>query len=281
MNNIWMDLELREDIDDFITLVFALENKYPVSVVSIDNPCLSELGLLNSTLKKFNSSASVVMTGEITEYPDGKGVNVSLISNIDITTDFSAVPLSDFISDFDMSGYTVFCGGSLKTLSELTERFDTNSFDAIIQGGFASYKVVGEENTLKKFKGRDKVPTWNLNLDLESTKKVLASGIRAKFVSKNICHNSFVYKDKLVNKNTAFNSALNKYFYRNNTDKKCMHDLLAFFTIDKSLVEFKPVSLNFTNDKIPKWWSELDSESSFSISVSCDYDEFNNLIKAL
>ena len=51
--DIWLDLELRKDIDDYISLIFALENNLNIKEVSINNPSKNELCLLKDTLKIF------------------------------------------------------------------------------------------------------------------------------------------------------------------------------------------------------------------------------------
>ena len=45
----------------------------------------------------------------------------------------------------------------------------------MFKGGYAGSSIVGRKNTLKSLEKRESVPTWNLNLDLESTDFVLSS----------------------------------------------------------------------------------------------------------
>ena len=68
----WLDLELREDIDDLITLEYALTNNSNIKVLSIHNPSRKELQLAQlyreDMLKRNGFCFDLVINGEITEY---------------------------------------------------------------------------------------------------------------------------------------------------------------------------------------------------------------------
>lgn len=304
-NDLWLDLELREDIDDYATLIYAIENKYNIICLSINNPSIEEIKLFNYTIEKFDLNIPLIISGEITKYSDDKNLHPSLM---ELIKDYDKVdyehinvlpinkldldninhPLrylyeSRFVfvgGEIEAFPITVFCGGSLTTLSILLDLFkDKNAIKAVIQGGFASYKIVAEKDLLKKFKKRDKVPTWNLNLDIEATKKVLASNININFVSKNICHDSHVDLNDLGSNKSFFNTVLVNYFKDNKYKSKCLHDLLAFLSFNSDIVEFKKVDLLFTDDEIPKFWSELNDDSNISISVAFSKYKFLDKVK--
>lgn len=307
----WLDLELREDIDDLITLEYALTNNSNIKVLSIHNPSKKELQLAQlyreDMLKRNGFCFDLVVNGEITEYETENDLSPFIPYNMFITgaaQDLLPLPfekdvaefedsyndfneklviykLEDYIKKIDIKGMTVFCGGSLNTLSVLADNFDCSSFEAYVQGGFASYKIVGSKNTLKRFKDREYCPTWNLNLDIEATDKVLKSDLKIKFISKNICHSAWVHKNDILKNTNMFSTNRFKtylsYLSGKKSNKKCLHDVLAFMSIEnKELVEFKEVVLNRNNDDIPKWWSELETNSKHSISVSYNYDLFLN-----
>ncbi|WP_425263615.1 nucleoside hydrolase [Vibrio owensii] len=274
---IWLDLELREDIDDILTLIYALERNANVRAISINNPSTNELRLLNGVLRLFGAKIPFFMTGVVTEYPANKDVTASLSPYMS-ETPIEATPLSiEFVKGLG-GPLTVFCGGSLTTLSELiTLKPDV---DAVIQGGFASYKLVPETALLKKFKGRDKVPTWNLNLDLKATEEVLASGIPMLFVSKNICHSAFVSPKDLA-PNSMLATVLANSLEGTKYKDKCLHDVLAFMAIENpEIFSFKPVELLRTDDERVKWWSESREDSNYSISVDYDKNTFLELLKS-
>jgi hypothetical protein len=275
---LWLDLELREDIDDYATLVFALEKELNIKEVSIHNPSTNELRLLKQTLQKFNSDASIVLSGKITEYTSDKDIHPTLIDDATGWT-LVVIPLDEYLISKSIKERVFFCGGSLHTLSKFIECSSDTEFDVYIQGGYAGKDVVGIENVLKKFKKRDEVPTWNLNLDIESTDKVLLSkSITMNFISKNVCHASFVGINDLGKEDTLFNNSLRKYF-GDSTRKKCMHDLLAFLTIfNDDVVEFKHVDLVRSFDERPKWHSILNSQSNKSISTNFNYGLFMEMI---
>lgn len=275
---LWLDLELREDIDDYVTLVFALEKKLNIKEVSIHNPSTNELRLLKQTLYNFKSNASIVVSGKITEYPSDKDIHPTLI-NVESGWTLHAIPLDEYLASRTIEERAFFCGGSLYTLSKFIECKTETRLDIYIQGGYAGKDVVGVENVLKKFKKRDEVPTWNLNLDIESTDKVLLSkNISMNFISKNVCHASFVGSEDLGKEDTLFNNSLRKYFGESSR-KKCMHDLLAFLTIfNNDVVEFKRVDLVRSFDERPKWHSVLNPESNKSISASFNHGLFIKMI---
>jgi len=297
LKDLWLDLELRKDIDDYATLVFALETKRDIAFLSVNDPSLEEIRLFNYTIEKFGLDLTLIISGEIKEYEGDENIHSSLMELIDgyekadyiHIDDLSDRALSNYAKFDKVTGYlkvypiTVFCGGSLTTLSILIERFDNEFLKACIQGGFASYEIVEKEFLLKKFKKRKKVPTWNLNLDIEATRKVLNSSLNISFVSKNICHDSWVSFNDLNDGNSFFNIILKRYFETNsyNSDKKCMHDLLAFLSIESDIVGFKKVNLLFTEDERPKFWSELNNDSTFSISVSFEKKSFIDKIKSI
>ena len=264
---IWLDLELRKDIDDYITLIFALENNLNIKEVSIHNPSVNELCLLKETLRQFKKNIPIIYSGEISEYETGEDIHSSLLHKVnkDIMENKFYCDIETYLETESVSNRIVFCGGSLFTLSKILED-KNNTIDAYIQGGYAGKSIIGEENVLKKFKKREKVPTWNLNLDLDATDMVMnADNVNCHFISKNVCHASFVGEEDLNTTNTIFNKTLKDYFdisaeIYGKGSKKCMHDLLAFITIVNSdIVGFKKVDLKRTEDKRVKWFSELNN----------------------
>lgn len=282
---IWLDLELREDIDDYATLIFALENKLNITEISIHNPSLFELSLLQQTLVKFDvTHIDIIISGEVTSYSPEKDIHFSLMNICSGKIGFIAFELKNSIKNIDMTDKIVFCGGSLYTLSEILKENPAITVDAYIQGGYAGENIVGTENVLKKFKNRDQVPTWNLNLDLEATDYVMsAENVNCHFISKNVCHSSFVSIEDLSSKDSFFNKILSDYFLLSNHKKKskCMHDLVAFLTIfNDDLIIFKNVELKRTNDERVKWYSVFKSDSNKKISCSLNYQLFIQIIRS-
>jgi len=278
---IWLDLELREDIDDFATLIHALENNVNISEISIHNPSKSELILACETLKRFGKNIPLIVSGQLTIYPDGKDINPSLFKYFDEAGVIEYVELSAYLSlKPTFEDKIVFCGGSLYTLSKLVEFNDGEFLEAFIQGGFAGESVVGSENVLKKFRKREAVPTWNLNIDVDATDRVLlAKNVSCHFVSKNICHASWVKNSDVAGNSSVFCEVVGHYFTENSSDKKCMHDLVAFLSIfNDTLVKFKPVRMHRTTDERPKWHSVITPDSNHFISYSLDYEMFIKLV---
>jgi hypothetical protein len=269
---IWMDMELREDIDDYLTLVYALEQNKNIGVVSIHNPSINELKLLSYALSLFESGAHIVVAGDIKIYEGKKDIHPSLLLNIEAVD----VPFFTFIDDFlkrkKFDGNVFFCGGSLYALDKTLKSDISKNWMAYIQGGYAGPSVVGESNVLKKFKGRESVPTWNLNLDMDSSDSVLkAKNVICHFISKNVCHDAWVDVTDINGVKSVFNTTLLNYFDGGKRKRKCMHDLLAFMSIHSDeFLGFKQVTLTHTSDERPKWQSTLDINSNKHISVSMD-----------
>lgn len=287
MKKLWLDLELRKDIDDYITLITALEtDSMDVGYISIHNPSQKELLVLQNTLLKYKDSLSifpkVVISGEITEYLEEHGDTHECLDKFVIENDsFEYLKLNDVINnDKTLGNFIYFTGGSLYTLSEIMKLYP--KVDAYIQGGYAGKNIVPSDKALKKFKKRESVPSWNLNLDIDSTLSVLShKESNLHFISKNICHASIISQDDLKGKDGFAIDVLNDYYNANNDarfKKKAMHDVLAFITIsNKEFVEFKQVDLipvEVDDGKPMKWKSELNSESNVKISVDFDYEKF-------
>lgn len=281
----WLDLEIREDIDDYLALVYFLDTDVKIKAISIDNPSMNELSVVNNLLKKYNRDIPIVISGEITMYSRDKDINRALYPYKSSESKFPVKHLEDYLdTNIDLRDTTIFCGGSLKTLSEILKKFPYIHFEACIQGGFAGKKIVGEENTLKKFKNRNEVPTWNLNLDIESTEYVLsAENLTSRFVSKNICHGSWISLSGVSNVDCHFNNVLRSYLKSSFKNKKCMHDLLAAMTLFNNIVDFKYIELKNNketkeDDSIIKWHSIISDNKSKEISISLDYNRFLYLI---
>ena len=51
---VWLDLELRADIDDYITLLYAIETNKNITELSIVNPSINELKLFKYVKEKYN-----------------------------------------------------------------------------------------------------------------------------------------------------------------------------------------------------------------------------------
>lgn len=280
----WLDLELRKDIDDYLTLLMALKrDDIELAYISIHNPSVSEISLLKNTiLQNTNSYPTIVISGEITAYDDD--IHKSLMNIASLTLDYKKIitlSLEELLSDksIKLSELTYFTGGSLYTLSKIMEK--ESNVTAFIQGGYAGSNIIPNEIALKKFKSRDAVPSWNLNLDLDATLKVLSySNANLHFISKNICHASLISEVDLKNKTgNAVEVLINYFGYTEDSrlKNKAMHDVLAFMSIfDVNLVSFERVTLTtlIKEGGYTKWKSEINNDSNVKISVNFDYDRF-------
>lgn len=102
------------------------------------------------------------------------------------------------------------------------------------QGGFVGCNIMPEDKTLDKFKGKETVPTYNLNGKPEASKRLLQD-LRfdsVYMVGKNVCHGFFLTYEE-VKKYYGVNNGLNvmidglKSYCEKHEDGKAMHDILA------------------------------------------------------
>jgi len=291
MKKLWLDLELRADIDDYITLIMALEMKEAdIKYISIHNPSVQELKLLKNTILKYydlkiiEKQPIIAISGIITEYPEDKDINKSLYKladeyhkdsdKIDV---WNIEDIIDNTSNKNLKELTYFTGGSLYTLSMIMKR--EPELVAYIQGGYAGCNIVENKDTLEKFYDKESVPSWNVNLDLDATQAVLDNKkAQLNFISKNICHASIISLEDIGNRHSLGVDVLINY-YDGKPKKmtyKAMHDVLAFITIfNTDIVEFKKVELTGHKRKKRMYWrSYLNENSNVKISVSFNYDKF-------
>ena len=223
-----------------------------------------------------------MVAGDVSVYDALKDIHSSLLANIESVEMPSFTFIDEFLKSEKTDCTVFFCGGSLYTLNQVLKSDLSKNWIAYIQGGYAGASVVGADNVLKKFKGREEVPTWNLNLDIESSDSVMDSdNVTCHFISKNVCHNAWVNLSDINSVESEFKTTLLNYFNRGKWNRKCMHDLLAFMSIyHDDLLSFKPVSLSHTLDERPKWKSTLDANSNKCISVSMNNAVFTEKINS-
>ena len=94
-----------------------------------------------------------------------------------------------FLSELQADTTNVFSGGGLKPVLDYVEK--GNKIDLLVMnGGFVGESLA--EDVLDEFKGKEFVRTFNFNLDVEVTDKVLTlpkkSLKKIVLVGKNVCH---------------------------------------------------------------------------------------------
>ena len=118
----------------------------------------------------------------------------------------------------------VFCGGALTNLSRYIENHKISIL--VMNGGFVGDNIVPEKDRLKKFKGKETVRTFNFDLDVKSTDKVLKSSTekigKIILVGKNVCHSKKNTPNGFWN-NKEYHYLFSKYKVKK---EKCLHDML-------------------------------------------------------
>lgn len=160
----------------------------------------------------------------------------------------------------------IFCGGALTKIADFIK---DNEIDILVaNGGFAGDNLVSDP--LAKFKGKNKIRTYNFNMDVPSTLKVIDSDNIKEIllVSKNVCHNPLNVMDKI-----HFDSFL---YNRDLSPTKLLHDLLMvkegvnYLNGGDMLCDYEniiPTCDRKTPDNMSLWGSSLSPTSNIRISV--------------
>lgn len=163
----------------------------------------------------------------------------------------------------------IFCGGGL---TKVANYVINNKLKLLVaNGGYVGSNIVPKEFQIKKFRGKEKVRTYNFNLDVTSAKLVLNSKHikQVILVSKNVCHNMMNTQTILHNDNF-----IKKYKLDN---RKRLHDLLMvkeginYLEFKDAIcyyIQVRPVFEARSPDNMTLWGSELDADSNIIISRS-------------
>ena len=174
----------------------------------------------------------------------------------------------------DNENYVVLGGGAYTIPKLLKEKgFDT----FVLQGGFAGANVI--ENPLKKFEGKKICPSWNPNLDVKATKYMIDNCDNLTFISKDICHDSWVQMEDLDTYGDTV-TFIKKYLLScGSRKKKLMHDLVALlYIVDSNLAETTRVKMIQIGNK---WGSTHNPKSSTKISIGWDKKLFIEMLNSV
>ncbi len=150
------------------------------------------------------------------------------------------------------------------------------------QGGFAGQGVVPNERQLSKFRGKQVVPTYNLNgAPKEALASLACTGIDGRwFVSKNVCHGVF-YDHSLHQRVAAVREhsqalaliwkGMDDYLRRKPGGKKFHDPLAACCAIEPEIGEWAEVELF---RKGGGWGSRLDPGANTRIIIGYDHERF-------
>lgn len=281
MINISFDMETA-DPDDVLTLCLLSHHpKVNLTSITITPGSLHQVGLVKHILRLLDKDIPVGAKnkehpkecvspfhynwlGKIPpEQPDGVGADI----------------LEQSIRKYP--DLTVVCGAALGNIGALLDR-DVVLSKIVVQGGFAGDNVMPPELVLEKFRGKITCPTFNLNGDVNSAKKVLASDkiLQRYFVSKNVCH-GVVYDNKMHTFMQQYKNAnrglqllvdgMDKYL-QNKQSGKAFHDpLAACAAIDLDVCSFREVELYRQKGE---WGSRFSEQPNCFISVSVDMEKF-------
>lgn len=198
--NLIVETDIGRDPDDFFALCYLVMAGVNIRAITIspgdhDQVAVAmfltrELGLEipigSANPDRTKSSVGGVHLDILNRYqwphrvkPDGRGGEI-------IADTMSKYPDCEF-----------FVCGPLESVGDyIRQHPDHPQLKATMQGGFVGYHLHRPAVTLEKFEGKDTVPTFNLNGDVESGKLFAADPkITRRFVGKNVCHTIVYNKD--------------------------------------------------------------------------------------
>ena len=284
---IWLDLELKGDIDDILVLLYCLDNNINITAISILNPIKEEIMFINYFIAKYDKNIPIIVHCDdniknrnsyhklIFKYQ--KELDDKSLLHIN-NGNYNFVIYENQINTFNLSRLSkndiiVFGGGSY-TIPYILSDLGFKKF--YLQGGYAGSNIVEDKYLIDKFKNKTSNRTWNPFLDINSTKKLISNkNISIFFISKNICHQLGVNIDLVKEwKNSEYKSFMLEYLNNSNKFKK-IHDLIAFLSIYYDFIDFLPVDIIIKENKFS---SIINYHSNINISVNWNKETFLNLL---
>ena len=267
MKKIWLDLEIVGDIDDAVTLIFAIETNSNIKAVSLLNPSKEELSFVRYWLD-FSKKDITLFT-----HYDKKVKNNNKTHPLIMKYQNEDYPVYTLNDVTDTQGYVVLGGGAY-TIPNLLREKGFDSF--VLQGGFAGTNVC-KRTILEKFEDKEKCRSFNPNIDIKATREMIDSQVKIVFISKDICHDSGINIDFVKTINYRYTKDFLLQYLDESTRYKMMHDLVAFlYIIDNTFIETTKVSLNEDNRQ---WFSKHSEFSKKEISIDWNKETFLNLLR--
>lgn len=279
------------DPDDFLTLVLLLGHpEVDLRSVTITPGTREQVGLVRQVLTMFDRSDVRVGAADL----DYKGDCISVWhynAFPDLRREESSLAEvgHELLDELFVPGTTLVCGAALRNLGGMLEHGRGIPRGRLfVQGGFAGEGVVPPEKQLDKFKGRVSCPSFNLDGDKASVRRVIESVEMfedLRFVSKNVCHGILFNQDmrddcaRLVSSSTPAHElswALimqgMDFYLQKKPRGKAFHDpFAACCAIEPSIALWERVQL--TREK-EGWTSTPDATSKVRIVVSYDHPSF-------
>jgi pyrimidine-specific ribonucleoside hydrolase len=233
--DIIFDMET-QDPDDYLTLLWLLgHQKVHLKAVTITPGSAYQVGLVKRTIALFGKNIPIGAYNIKHEKTCVSTWHEKVYGEILPAHD--APEGCEILRAYCDEHTTLITGAPLKNLGKALDFPDFHLGRLVAQGGFAGEGVVPSEHQLEKFKGKFTCPTFNLNGDVPSALKTLATDkidIRY-FVSKNVCHNVFYdytlhEKVKRLTENSLAMRLIHKgmeTYLQGNSAGKMLHDPLA------------------------------------------------------
>lgn len=178
----------------------------------------------------------------------------------------------------------IFNGGAMTKIAQYLSRAKKDGSGQpntlkylIMNGGFVGNNIVADKDTLPKFKGKNAVPTFNFNMDIPSTERVLKTPEHRLnniiLVGKNVCHSDINTEDGLWQDEKSICKEWNAKPNKKQHDMLAYHEGLAILTdrgeIDTDVtsnycnfVKARPFNIKADQNKYTKWGSTTNSLKS-------------------
>ncbi len=178
----------------------------------------------------------------------------------------------------------IFNGGAMTKIAQYLSRAKKDGSGQpntlkylIMNGGFVGNNIVTDKDTLPKFKGKNAVPTFNFNMDIPSTERVLKTPEHRLnhiiLVGKNVCHSDINTEDGLWKDEKSICKEWNAKPDKKQHDMLAYHEGLAILTdrgeIDTDVtsnycnfIKARPFNIKGDQSKYTKWGSTTNSLKS-------------------
>lgn len=288
--NLIIETDIGHDPDDFFALCYFFSAGVDVRAILLSPGDESQVAIVSFLLKELGMEYIPIGVPKLNRKKEKvTSIHKYLIQKYRYPLYSDKCSLGEEVIHNTLKRYPdseLFICGAVKNIGRyLAEYEETCINKAVMQGGFISYGTHGiPVPKLKKFIGKEAVPTFNLNGDLKGANAYLSANIKKRwFVGKNVCH-AIIYNPEthkkvmeIPPKNRAaelFREGMTEYLKKHPKGKK-FHDPTA------AVCHLHPEIGTWVKAKLYKekgaWGSHLDNTGD-NIIINIDNNKLWNYI---
>jgi len=248
-----VETDLGRDPDDLFTLIWLIESGVNILAITITPGDRDQVAVARFLNNYYKLDIPIGVSDVNRTKLSSGGVHYKLLDRYKFPKEAkhdglgSDIIAADYMSALDEVLIIGPCTNVARWIQDYNPRIDR----ATMQGGFLPC-------SMEKFKGKESMPTFNLNGDRNAGTTFLSHSIpERRMVGKNVCHG-------IILKKNIFTSGLNKELasiYLNGHSEKKMHDPLA------AVCHFHPKIGNWVRGKTIKqgggWTTDLSRPEDF------------------